>query len=182
MPDFNAKMHQNRFRLRGGKGRRQEGRAGKGRGARPVCLLVLRGVKGREGEGEREGGKGERRGREGKGRGGKREGKEEREGRGKGPSPPRKKILAPPLARPLCDSRATCLQYCHYTGHGLSHTMSHLCCIFIFLYFVHAACLLLLEYQPVLQVVYKPPLCHSRACLVQCYDVLNICDADQLFN
>ena len=37
---------------------------------------------------EREGGKGERRGREGT---------EEREGRGKGPSPPRKKILASPL-------------------------------------------------------------------------------------
>ena len=178
MPDFNAKMHQNRFRLRGGKGRGQEGRAGKG-----TCLPPRFEGSEREGRGRGEGGRerGEE-GREGKGRGGKREGKEEREGRGKGPSPPRKKILAPPLARPLCDSRATCLQYCHYTGHGLSHTMSHLCCIFIFLYFVHAACLLLLEYQPVLQVVYKPPLCHSRACLVQCYDVLNICDADQLFN
>ena len=75
MPDFNAKMHQNRFRLREGKGRGQEGRAGKGRGARPVCLLVLRGVKGREGEGEREGGKGERREK-------RREGGKRREGKG----------------------------------------------------------------------------------------------------
>ena len=55
------------------------GRGGKGRGARPVCLLVLRE------------GKGKKRGREEKGRGGKREGKEEREGRGKGPSPLEKK-------------------------------------------------------------------------------------------
>jgi len=49
-------------------------REGKGRGARPVCLLVLRGGKGREGVEEREGGKGERRGKgrdEGKGREGK---------------------------------------------------------------------------------------------------------------
>jgi len=49
------------------------------------------------------GGKGRgRKGREGKGRLGKgREGGKggEREGRGKGPSPPRKKILAPPLFR-----------------------------------------------------------------------------------
>ena len=47
---------------------------GKGRGARPVCLLVLRGGKGKEGEEEREGEKGERRGKGregGKGRQGK---------------------------------------------------------------------------------------------------------------
>ena len=47
---------------------------GKGRGARPVCLLVLRGGKGKEGEKEREGEKGERRGKGregGKGRQGK---------------------------------------------------------------------------------------------------------------
>ena len=63
---------------------------GEGKGARSVCLLVLRGGKGKEGEEEREGGKGERRE---KGR----EGREEEEGMGKGPSPPRKKFLAPPL-------------------------------------------------------------------------------------
>ena len=89
MPDFNAKMHQNRFRLglrlrpaggaysappdllagfqgptskgreregTGGQGRGKKGRGRKGRGARPVCLLVLRGGKGKEGEEEREGG------------------------------------------------------------------------------------------------------------------------------
>ena len=49
-----------------------------GRSARSVCLLVLRGGKGREGE--------EERGRDGKGRGGEREGKKEREGRRNGPS------------------------------------------------------------------------------------------------
>ena len=64
MPDFNAKMHQNQFRLglrprprwrhlqrsadplagfKGptSKGRGEEGTGGEGRGARPVCLLVL---------------------------------------------------------------------------------------------------------------------------------------------
>jgi len=79
MPDFNAKMHQNRFWLglcsappnplagfkgptsKGGGGMTGEGRAG---GARPVCLLVLTilatGLEGRgRGEGGRE--KGERR-------------------------------------------------------------------------------------------------------------------------
>ena len=54
----------------------------RGRGARPVCLLVLRGGKGREGEEDREGGNGKRRGREGKGRGGEREGGKGREGKG----------------------------------------------------------------------------------------------------
>ena len=48
-------------------GRGRQERGGKGRGARPVCLLVLRGGKGKEGEEEREGGKGERREREGRG-------------------------------------------------------------------------------------------------------------------
>jgi len=68
----------------------------------------LRGGKGRKGVEEREGGKGERRGKGrdgGKGR------------RGKGPCPPRKKILAPPLQpthqRPVyqlhrCDTIVTC--------------------------------------------------------------------------
>ena len=56
-------------------GRGRQERGGKGRGARPVCLLVLRGGKGREGEEEREGRKGERRGKEGrrKGKGGERD-------------------------------------------------------------------------------------------------------------
>ena len=45
---------------------------GEGKGARSVCLLVLRGGKGKEGEEEREGGKGERRE---KGREGGRDGK-----------------------------------------------------------------------------------------------------------
>ena len=58
------------------KGRERERRAGEGRegrGARPVCLLVLRGGKGREGKEERKGRKVEMRGREGKGRGGERD-------------------------------------------------------------------------------------------------------------
>ena len=42
-------------------------REGEGRSAQPVCLLVLRGGKGREGEEEREGGM--ERGEEGKGKG-----------------------------------------------------------------------------------------------------------------
>ena len=100
MLDFNDKMHQNRFRLglrprpcwgslqrsprplagfKGptSKGREREGTAGQGmgregRGARPICLLVLRGGKRRE----------EVEDREGKGRGGERERREEREGKG----------------------------------------------------------------------------------------------------
>ena len=66
-------------------GRGRQERGGKGRGARPVCLLVLRGGKGREGEEEREGWKGkggERKGRrKGKGEKGREEGTG-REGKG----------------------------------------------------------------------------------------------------
>ena len=51
----------------GGHGRGRQGRGGEGRCARPVCLLVLRGGKGREGEEERKGGM--ERGEEGKGKG-----------------------------------------------------------------------------------------------------------------
>ena len=59
---------------KGGDRRAGEGRKGEGRGAQPVCLLVLRGGKRREGVEEREEGKGERRvkgGEGGKGREGK---------------------------------------------------------------------------------------------------------------
>ena len=75
--------------MRAGKGRVGEGRSTylsprfDNPGYRPV-----RGGKGRG-----------RRGREGKGRGGERDEKG-KEG-GKGPSPPRKKILAPPLLKPV---------------------------------------------------------------------------------
>jgi len=47
---------------KGGDRRGRQRRGRNGRGARPVCLLVLRGGKGRKGEEEREGGKEERKG------------------------------------------------------------------------------------------------------------------------
>ena len=96
MLDFNHRMH---LLLRGGKGRGQEGRWGEGRGG-----------DGRKGEGRStclpphfEGREREARGRgEGKGRGGERELRDGGKGKeGKG-SPPRKKILAPPLNNCLC--------------------------------------------------------------------------------
>jgi len=109
MPDFNAKMHQNRFRL----GLDAPDPAGRAHSAPPDPLagfngLLLRGGEGREGaldlsvssfrqsrlrasdggrEGEeKEGGKGERRE-----KGGREEREDKGEEGGKGPSPPEKK-------------------------------------------------------------------------------------------
>ena len=68
-----------------------EGKAGEGMGGKGRALNLSASLFSGEGKGRN----GKRKGREGKGRGWEREGG--RKGRGKGPSPPRKKFLAPPL-------------------------------------------------------------------------------------